>query len=77
MFSCSKKSFGRKKNIVKIINLILDNYTEYRLSIKLKILEKYKRYYNLISMTLNVFKVPPEGSKWILPHIEDFSKMLS
>jgi len=33
-------------------------------------------YYNLISMTLNVFKVPPEGSKWILPHIEDFSKML-
>ncbi len=33
-------------------------------------------YYSLISMTLNVFKVPSDTDKWPLPEIEDFSKML-
>lgn len=33
-------------------------------------------YYNLISMTLNVFKVQVGESKWKLPYIKDFSKML-
>ena len=33
-------------------------------------------YYNLISMTLNVFKVPSDTDKWPLPEIKDFSKML-
>jgi 4-carboxymuconolactone decarboxylase len=33
-------------------------------------------YYNLISMTLNVFKIPAEGSRWILPEVKDFNKML-
>ena len=33
-------------------------------------------YYSLISMTLNVFKVPSDTDKWPLPEIRDFSKML-
>ena len=33
-------------------------------------------YYSLISMTLNVFKVPSDTDKWPLPEINDFSKML-
>ena len=33
-------------------------------------------YYSLISMTLNVFKVPSDTDKWSLPEIKDFSKML-
>jgi len=33
-------------------------------------------YYSLISMTLNVFKVPSDNDKWPLPEIKDFSKML-
>ena len=33
-------------------------------------------YYSLISMTLNVFKVPSDTDKWLLPEIKDFSKML-
>ncbi len=33
-------------------------------------------YYSLISMTLNVFKVPNDTEKWPLPEIKDFSKML-
>ena len=33
-------------------------------------------YYSLISMTLNVFKVPSDTDKWPLPEIKDFSKML-
>ena len=33
-------------------------------------------YYSLISMTLNVFKVPNDTDKWPLPEIKDFSKML-
>ena len=33
-------------------------------------------YYSLISMTLNVFKVPSDTDKWPLPIIKDFSKML-
>ena len=33
-------------------------------------------YYSLISMTLNVFKVPSDTEKWPLPEIKDFSKML-
>ena len=33
-------------------------------------------YYSLISMTLNVFKVPCDTDKWPLPEIKDFSKML-
>tara|TARA_A100001015_G_scaffold137434_1_gene152415 strand:- start:2088 stop:2666 length:579 start_codon:yes stop_codon:yes gene_type:complete len=33
-------------------------------------------YYCLISMTLNVFKVPSDTDKWPLPEIKDFSKML-
>ena len=33
-------------------------------------------YYNLISMTLNIFRVPQEGSDWPLPKINDLSKML-
>ena len=34
-------TYKKEKNIVKIINLILDNYTAYRLSIKLKIICHY------------------------------------
>jgi 4-carboxymuconolactone decarboxylase len=33
-------------------------------------------YYSLISMTLNVFKVPNDTDKWPLPEVSDFSKML-
>jgi 4-carboxymuconolactone decarboxylase len=33
-------------------------------------------YYSLISMTLNVFKVPNDTDKWPVPEIKDFSKML-
>ena len=33
-------------------------------------------YYSLISMTLNVFKVPSDTDKWPLPEIKNFSKML-
>ena len=33
-------------------------------------------YYNLISMTINAFKIEAEGSKWSLPEIKDFNKML-
>ena len=33
-------------------------------------------YYSLISMTLNVFKVPNDTDKWPLPDVKDFSKML-
>ena len=33
-------------------------------------------YYNLISMTLNVFKVPNDTPQWPLPEINDFSNML-
>ena len=33
-------------------------------------------YYSLISMTLNVFKVPNDKDKWPLPEVKDFSKML-
>ena len=33
-------------------------------------------YYSLISMTLNVFKVPSDTDKWPLPEIKDFSNML-
>jgi len=33
-------------------------------------------YYSLISMTLNVFKVPNDTDKWPLPEMKDFSKML-
>ena len=34
-------------------------------------------YYSLISMTLNVFKVPNDTDKWPLPEITDFSPMLN
>ena len=34
------------------------------------------RYYSLISMTLNVFKVPNDTPDWPLPEINDFSNML-
>jgi 4-carboxymuconolactone decarboxylase len=33
-------------------------------------------YYSLISMTLNVFKVPRDTDKWILPNVDDFNNML-
>ena len=33
-------------------------------------------YYSLISMTLNVFKVPSDTDKWPLPEIKNFSQML-
>ena len=33
-------------------------------------------YYNLISMTINAFEIEAEGSKWSLPEIKDFNKML-
>ena len=33
-------------------------------------------YYSLISMTLNVFKVPNDTLDWPLPEISDFSNML-
>ena len=33
-------------------------------------------YYNLISMTLNTFKIKREGNKWILPKIDNFKGML-
>ena len=33
-------------------------------------------YYNLISMTLNVFRVPSESNHWKLPNIKDFNQML-
>ena len=33
-------------------------------------------YYSLISMTLNVFKIPSDTDKWPLPEIKEFSKML-
>ena len=33
-------------------------------------------YYSLISMTLNVFKVPNDNDKWPLPEVKDFSQML-
>ena len=34
-------------------------------------------YYSLISMTLNVFKVPRDTNKWLLPKIENFNNMLN
>ena len=33
-------------------------------------------YYSLISMTLNVFKVPNDTLNWPLPEVDDFSTML-
>ena len=33
-------------------------------------------YYSLISMTLNVFKVPTDTKDWVLPKIDDFSNLL-
>ena len=33
-------------------------------------------YYSLISMTLNVFKVPRDTDTWVLPNVDDFSNML-
>ncbi len=33
-------------------------------------------YYSLISMTLNVFKVPNDTDKWPLPGVKDFSEMV-
>ena len=33
-------------------------------------------YYNLISMTINVFKISSEATKWILPEVKNFEKML-
>ena len=33
-------------------------------------------YYSLISMTLNVFKVPNDTDKWTLPEVKDFSEMV-
>ena len=33
-------------------------------------------YYSLISMTLNVFKVPNDTDKWPLPEVIDFSEMV-
>ena len=33
-------------------------------------------YYSLISMTLNVFKVPNDTGKWPLPEVKDFSEMV-
>ncbi len=33
-------------------------------------------YYSLISMTLNVFKVPNDTDKWSLPEVKDFSEMV-
>ena len=33
-------------------------------------------YYSLISMTLNVFKVPRDTDTWILPNVDDFNNML-
>ena len=33
-------------------------------------------YYNLISMTLNVFEISAEGSKWTLPEIKNLDAML-
>jgi 4-carboxymuconolactone decarboxylase len=33
-------------------------------------------YYSLISMTLNVFKVPNDTDKWPLPEAKDFSEMV-
>ena len=33
-------------------------------------------YYSLISMTLNVFKVPNDTDEWPLPEVKDFSQML-
>ena len=34
-------------------------------------------YYSLISMTLNVFKVPNDTDKWPLPKVKDFSEMVN
>ena len=34
-------------------------------------------YYSLISMTLNVFKVPRDSDKWLLPNVENFNNMLN
>jgi 4-carboxymuconolactone decarboxylase len=34
-------------------------------------------YYSLISMTLNVFKVPRDTDKWLLPNVENFNNMLN
>jgi 4-carboxymuconolactone decarboxylase len=33
-------------------------------------------YYSLISMTLNVFKIPEDTDQWPLAEIKDFSAML-
>ena len=33
-------------------------------------------YYSLISMTLNVFKVPRDTDTWILPNVDDCNNML-
>ena len=33
-------------------------------------------YYSLISMTLNVFKLPTDTPDWPIPEIKDFSNML-
>ena len=33
-------------------------------------------YYSLISMTLNVFKVPRDTDTWMLPNVDDFNNML-
>ena len=33
-------------------------------------------YYSLISMTINVFKIPREKNKWILPEVNDLEGMM-
>ena len=33
-------------------------------------------YYNLISMTINTFKISMEGNKWVLPKVDDLKGML-
>ena len=63
---------------------ILKNVTDPTFSKALSILGQSKvidivgicGYYSLISMTLNVFKVPNDTINWPLPEIKDFSKML-
>ena len=32
-------------------------------------------YYNLISMTINIFKISKEGNKWMLPNLDDLTGM--
>ena len=43
---------------------------------KIRFKKDQDRYYNLISMTLNTFKIKREGNKWILPKIDNFKGML-